>query len=663
MSELLDRITGPQDVKDLSAEECTELAQELRRFIIQTVSGTGGHLASNLGVVELTIALFRVFDFTDDQIVWDVGHQSYTYKILTGRKDQFGTLRQWNGLAGFPKRGESPYDVFNTGHSSTSISAALGLLRAAQKLGKENHVLAVIGDGALTGGMAYEALNDAGNGDDHLIVILNDNEMSISKNVGGTAKHLHRLRTSRRYRKFKNRLERVLMKIPAVGPVLAKALVAIKNQLRKIFLSSDSTMFEAFGFHYYGPVDGHDQAALERVLVSAKETEGPVLVHISTIKGQGYVPAVSDPQYYHGVAPFEPDTGVTIAAIPDLFTDSEESFSQRLTQLSSFTEAFSQSIQYLALQDERVVGISAAMTGGTGLEPFANHFPERFYDVGIAEQHAVSLAGGMAAGGLKPIVALYSTFLQRALDQAQHDTVLPKLPVVFCLDRSGVVGEDGETHQGLYDLAFLRSLPGGRILAPRDYTELYKMLKDALIQTDEPTFIRYPKGGHVFTKGDLEQINQQAQEVSGGGLGPQAVWLKQGTDLNIIAWGYTSGLAWQAAQVLEAQGISAGVLDLRSLKPLDWENIAIAAELPVLTVEETVRNGSCGQEIAARLSENKMNAIIKCIHIQDAAVLHGKRQIVLDNYGISVDNIVTKALELVSGREVEFEVRNSIRPL
>lgn len=660
LSTILNEIDEPQDIKHLTPEELDQLAAELRRFIIKTVSETGGHLASNLGVVELTIALMRVFDFPDDKVVWDVGHQSYVYKILTGRKDQFCHLRQWQGLAGFPKTEESPYDSFNTGHSSTSISAALGLLRAAKQLGKNEHVIAVIGDGALTGGMAYEALNDAGQGDDNLIVILNDNQMSINRNVGGLAKHLNRLRTSTRYRHFKGRVESFLNKIPGIGKPLANWLVRVKNWLRGIFLNRENTMFENFGFTYYGPIDGHDGGALVRALTAAKEAKGPVLVHVCTIKGEGYKPAETEPQNYHGVAPFEIETGVPEVVLPDAREDSTETFQHSLFRSKSFTDTFSRSLQYFAVRDERIVGITAAMASGTGMDAFASLFPKRFYDVGIAEQHAVGLAAGLAAGGLRPVVAIYATFLQRALDQVQHDTVLQKLPVVFCIDRAGVVGEDGETHQGLYDLAFLRALPGGRIFAPRDYEELYLMMKYALAQDQGPTFIRYPKGSPALKPEDYPKISHEL--VLHGELHSavtSAQWLRRGTDINLLGWGYTTGLAYRAAERLEEEGISAGVLDLRSVKPLDYSAIAEASHLPIVMMEEIVRQGSAGQEIALWLSEQHKPDLITCIHLPDEAILHGKRDVVLEAYGISAEHFAAVAKSRLEGET--NEVRHRIR--
>lgn len=650
MSKYLDKIKGPEDVKALSPEACDQLASELRDYIIKTVARTGGHLASNLGVIELTLALLRVFDFPQDQIVWDVGHQSYAYKILTGRKEAFETLRSWQGMAGFPKREESVYDAFNTGHSSTSISAALGLLRAAEMKGEKRKVIAVIGDGAMTGGMAYEALNDAGASDENLIVILNDNQMSIAENVGGLARHLSKLRTSKSYRNFKGRMERFCLKIPGIGKSLADFLLKLKDFARRKLFNQENAFMESLGFKCYGPFNGHDRGIVEQALQAASEIEGPVLIHLCTVKGQGYVPAESAPQNYHGVAPFEIETGVPEAEEPDYTGDSTEKFENTLDRCKSFTEAFGNSLQYFAMRNDDLVGICAAMSGGTGMEPFAKLFPERFFDVGIAEQHAVTLAAGMAAGGIRPIVAIYATFIQRALDQIQHDVVLQNLPVVFCFDRSGVVGEDGETHQGLYDLAYLQALPGGRIWAPADYSELYVMLREALNQSAGPIFIRYPKGRPAFSQEDRREIRRR---LGHDGLSPfdadrAACWLRRGKDLNFVSWGYGSGLCYQAAKALESRGADCGVLDLRSLKPLDWEKIKEAAEVPMVILEEALFQGGVGEKIEAELYKDGILTKILCLNIRNEAVTQGKRSVVLEHYGITAEHAAEAAMKLLA---------------
>lgn len=648
MTNILDKVNKPADVKALSAADCDLLAGELRELIINTVAQTGGHLASNLGVIELTLALMRVFDFPRDEVVWDVGHQSYAWKIMTGRREAFANLRRWQGLAGFPKREESIYDVFNTGHSSTSISAALGLLRGAKRLGEKRRVVAVIGDGALTGGMAYEALNDAGASDDHLIVVLNDNQMSISENVGAFAAHLHKLRTSKRYRRFKSKMEDFCLKIPLIGKGLAKFLVGIKNAFRNLFLHRSNSIPEALGFVYYGPYDGHNRELVEQALQAACDTEGPVLIHICTKKGHGYIPAESSPQNYHGVAPFEVETGLPELPDPDYPTDSTERFEDTLDRCKNFTESFGTSLQYYALRDERVAGICAAMAGGTGMEGFAKQFPERFYDVGIAEQHALTLACGMSASGIKPIVAVYSTFLQRALDQVQHDAVLQKLPVVVCLDRAGIVGEDGETHQGLYDLPFIRALPGGRIWAPADYRDLYEMMGEALKNEEGPVFIRYPKGSPIFSQKDRLRIRALAKKDGADQLPAHAGrWLRRGRDLNIIGWGYTSSLAWQAAELLAERGIEAGVLDLREIKPLNRTILLEACSKPVLIAEEALYEGSVSELLQAYLYGERIFTPLRSVCIKNEPVTQGKRQVVLEYYGLSPEHLAAEAEALL----------------
>lgn len=649
MSNLLDNIHSPNEVKALTPEDCDRLAEELRAFIINTVAKTGGHLASNLGVIELTLALCRVFDFPRDEVVWDVGHQSYAFKILTGRREEFGTLRTWGGLSGFPKREESVYDVFNTGHSSTSVSAALGLLRGSKLLGRERKVIAVIGDGALTGGEAYEALNDAGASDEDLIVILNDNQMSIAENVGGMAAHLNKLRTSASYRHFKGSLERFCLRIPRIGQKLAEGLASLKDRFRDTIMPRDNAMLESLGFRYYGPFDGHDREQLENALRAAGENRGPVIVHVRTQKGHGYIPAESSPQNYHGVAPFEVETGIPEPPAPVYPTDMTERFEDRLDYSKNFTEAFASSLEYFGLRDEKLVGICAAMPGGTGMDVFGRRFPERFFDVGIAEQHAVTYACGLAAAGMKPVAAIYATFLQRALDQVQHDAVLQKLPVIFCLDRAGVVGEDGETHQGLYDLPYLRALPGGKIWAPSDYKDLYDMLKRALGGLNEPLFIRYPKGSTAFTREDRRKIRAFLRASGESGLSPEVSrFIRRGRDLTILAWGYTAGLAYRAAEELSAEGIECSVFDIRQIKPVDFERMKEAFGGPMLVAEEAIYPGSVAEQLSAYLFREKIDSKLKCLNIKNEFINQGKRQFVLEHYGIAVPAIKQAAKELLN---------------
>lgn len=646
----------PTDVKDLNQDELTQLAQELRSFIISTVAQTGGHLASNLGVIELTLALCKVFDFPQDKIVWDVGHQSYAFKILTGRKDLFSGLRQWQGLAGFPKSEESAYDFFNTGHSSTSISAALGILRADSRLGNGNHVIACIGDGALTGGMSFEALNDVGEGDENLIVLINDNQMSISANVGGLKNHLNMLRTSQSYLELKGSVGKSLHKIPLVGEPMVRMLAAIKRFFRRRVTRKRNTMYETLGFKYYGPVNGHNLEELEKVLTAAKLHEGPVIVHVLTVKGMGYEPAVSKPENYHGVAPFVVETGVPENSATVLAEAERGKFPEFIQDLNNYGDAFSYSLQYLAHRDNRLVGICAAMAGGTKMDSFAEAFPERFFDVGIAEQHAVTMAAGMAIAGLRPVVALYSTFLQRALDQVLHDVVLQELPVVFCLDRTGVVGEDGETHQGLYDLAFLQALPYGMVFTPRNGQELFQAFTYALEQDKGPYFIRYPKGSSLFTLEQNQEISAYLTDTSQLDEPVyRAQFLKPGHDLTLIAWGYTTSLAYEAALALEQTGYHVRVLDLREIKQLDWTRIKEALSSPCLIVEEAIFSGSVSEHILAKVQEQRIEANIRSIYIENVPVTQGKRDIVLQALGISVENIYKTALEMLADKESNDE--------
>ncbi|MEN6461223.1 MAG: 1-deoxy-D-xylulose-5-phosphate synthase, partial [Syntrophomonas sp.] len=474
MYKILDLINSPQDVKELSIPQMNQLADDLRQILINSVAQCGGHLAANLGVVELTIALHYVFDSPKDKIIWDVGHQSYVHKILTGRKDKMLSLRQYGGISGFPRPEESVHDAFNAGHSSTSISAALGMALARDLQNQKHSVVAVIGDGALTGGMAFEALNHAGNEGRDLIVILNDNEMSISRNVGAMSSYLNRLRTAPRYSQKKEEIESALNRIPRIGRNLARAAGRVKDTVK--YLVVPGILFEELGFTYIGPVNGHDLDELTLVLANARQMKGPVLIHTLTEKGRGYEPARQNPDVFHGVGPFDVKTG-----------------RQFKKAVKTYTEIFGSCIVDMAKNDARIVAITAAMGGGTGLNDFASMYPKRFFDVGICEQHAVTMAAGMAKAGLKPIVCLYSTFLQRAYDQIIHDVALPKLPVIFAIDRAGLVGEDGATHQGAFDMSFLRIIPNLTIMAPTDENELVDMFYTAM-DLNGPVAIRYPRG-------------------------------------------------------------------------------------------------------------------------------------------------------------------------
>ncbi len=548
--QLLQKINSSADLKMLTLEEIKLLAGEIRQLIIDVVSKNGGHLAPNLGVVELTLALHKVFTTPKDKIIWDVGHQSYIHKILTGRKELFPTLRQYHGMSGFPKRKESEHDAFGTGHYSTSISAALGMAVARDLKGEDNNVIAVIGDGSMTGGMAFEALNNAGDLHKKMIVILNDNEMSISKNVGAMSQYLCDLRTGETYNKIKRDVEGWLKGLDFGSDVLS-AIERLKGSVK--YLMVPSSVFEELGFKYLGPIDGHDLNKLLEVLEAAKHVNGPVLVHVITKKGKGYEPAETSPNKFHGTGPFEIATGKKISD-PDAPI--------------AYTEMFGKTLTELAAENEKIVAITAAMPDGTGLNKFAEQYPQRFFDVGIAEQHAVTAAAGMAAEGLKPVVAVYSTFLQRAYDSVLHDICMQNLPVTLCLDRAGIVGDDGYTHHGVFDYAYLRSMPQMTIMAPKDENELRHMLNTAL-SFDGPITIRYPRGSGVGV-----DCSEALQQLS---IGKGEV-LREGEGVCLLAIGSMVAVALQAADVLAEQGIKAGVINLRFAKPLDEELLVQAAK-------------------------------------------------------------------------------------
>nr|WP_205664629.1 1-deoxy-D-xylulose-5-phosphate synthase [Ammonifex thiophilus] len=616
---MLARVNAPEDLKALSLAELEELAAELRDFIVNTVAHTGGHLAPNLGVVELTLALYRVFDFPRDKIIWDVGHQCYVHKIITGRKERFSTLRQLGGISGFPSREESPYDIFGTGHASTSISAALGLAKARDLAGDHYAVVAVIGDGALTGGMALEALNHAGHLQTDLIVVLNDNEMSISKNVGALANYLSRLRSDPAYRRLQKEFESLTSRLPGLGPRLRDFLSRLKGSVK--YLVVPGMFFEELGFTYLGPVDGHHLPTLLHILERARALKGPVLVHVVTRKGKGYKPAEEDPDLYHGVGPFDPETGELHSS-----------------PLPTYTEIFGRTLVRLAEEDPRIVAITAAMPSGTGLKLFAQRFPHRFFDVGIAEQHAVTFAAGLAAGGYRPVVAIYSTFLQRAYDQIIHDVCLQRLPVVFALDRAGIVGEDGATHQGLFDLAYLRSIPHMVVMAPADENELQHMLKTALTY-EGPIALRYPRGAGlgVALDADLRPLP----------IG-QGVVLREGRDVTLIAIGNMVPRALKAAEELAAQGISAAVINARFVKPLDTELLLRYAKRTrwVVTIEEGVLAGGFGSAVAECLTSCGLGEVkITRLGIEDTFVEHGHPEELRQKYGLDVQGIVRAVLQ------------------
>lgn len=628
MGGYLEQINSPQDLHNLNITQLEQLAEEIRTTIINTVAVNGGHLAPNLGVVELTMALHRVFQTPRDKIIWDVGHQSYVHKLLTGRSKEFHTLRRYGGLSGFPRPDESEHDAFTTGHSSTSISAALGLALARDLMGDTNSVLAVIGDGAMTGGMAFEALNHAGHLKTDLIVVLNDNEMSISHNVGAMSGYLTRIRTDPKYSKGKDEFEQLMKRIPSIGSTVLKLAERFKDSLKYFLVPG--VIFEELGFTYLGPINGHNIKSMINTLEQAKSLGGPVLVHVITEKGKGYAPAVEKADMFHGIGPFDVQSGTCIKS----------------NDISTYTEIFGRTLVRLAEQDHRIVAITAAMCSGTGLNDFARLFPSRFFDVGIAEQHAVTLAAGLAKAGLKPVVAVYSTFLQRAYDQIIHDVCLQNLPVVFAVDRAGIVGDDGPTHHGLFDLSFLRSIPNINILAPANEKEVQDMLYTA-INTESPCALRYPRGTGLGAA-----LGQQCSEIPMG----KAEVLTEGNDITILAVGNMAPVAVRAAEFLKDSGISATVINARFIKPLDEECIIKYAGYTgrLITVEENVLAGGFGSAVLellgrtpARIMPNKDTIDVKCLGIPDVFVEHGSQPLLREKYGLSPDYIADIALAMI----------------
>ena len=594
---MLEKIKSIDDLKKLSIEDKKILAKEIRKYILEIVSENGGHLASNLGVVELTIALHSVFNVPEDKIVWDVGHQTYVHKILTGRKDKMNTLRKLDGIAGFPKTNESETDCFNTGHSSTSISAALGMARARDIEGKDNSVIAVIGDGALTGGMALEALNDAGYSGTRMTVILNDNEMSISKNIGGMNMLLSKLRTKRTYTKSSVSIKNVINKIPVIGKPVVKIIRRVKRSIKQLIIPK--MFFEDIGFRYLGPVDGHNIAELERMLKITKELDGPVLLHVLTKKGKGYEIAEKNPDKYHATSPFDLETGEV-----------------KGKKKKDYSKVFGEKLIELAKKNDRIVAITASMKDGTGLRKFQKEFPDRFFDIGIAEQHAVGLAAGMAKEGLIPFVPIYSSFYQRAYDQVIHDVAIQNLPVIMCVDRAGIVGADGETHQGEFDMAFFRLVPNLTIMAPKDFKELEDMMEFA-VKLKRPVVIRYPRGGEsskiIFDR--HENINLGKAEI-----------IKEGKDVSIIAIGKTVARAMEVSEMLKEKEIEAEIINARFLKPLDKETIEKSIEKTkfIVTIEDgTIING-LGTAIEELVIGKRLEDVeVKSYAYPDEFIKHG----------------------------------------
>lgn len=612
---LLENITGAEDVRKLSLKEQKILAKEVRRFIIEKMSDNGGHLASNLGVVELTIALFHTLNLPKDKIVWDVGHQCYTHKILSGRRDDFALLRKFKGISGFPKREESPYDSFNTGHSSTSISAALGIAEGRDILGEDYTVLAVIGDGALTGGMAYEALNNASKMKKNFIIILNDNEMSIAKNVGGMSTYLNGIRSHKGYTRFKENLASGLGKIPLVGNHLVERLKNTKNSIKQLLVPG--MLFENMGLTYLGPVDGHNLHALEQVIHEAKRIDHAVLVHVVTKKGKGYVPAEQNPSAFHGVGPFHIATGK----------------SKKESSEKSYTDIFAESLIKEGKENKKIVAITAAMPDGTGLDKFEKLFPKRFFDVGIAEAHAVTSAAGLASAGLKPVFAVYSSFLQRAYDQLVHDVCLQKLPVVFAIDRAGLVGADGETHQGIFDISYLRSIPNMTVMAPKNAKELAEMLHFAL-RFQGPIAIRYPRGTAY------QGFSEKQEPIE---YGKAEILIEEPGEIALLALGSMVSTGEHIVEKMAKKGVKLSLVNARFAKPIDTDILDSLAEKgyrKILTLEEGVRSGGYGEAVLSYMEAHHKEIVVENITLPDAYVEHGDISTLRKMLKIDSDSII-----------------------
>ena len=618
---ILERINEPQDIKNLTYDEMKILAGEIREFLISTISQTGGHLASNLGVVELTIALYRVFDLPRDKVIWDVGHQAYTHKILSGRKEGFGELRQYGGMSGFPKRKESPFDVFDTGHSSTSISAGLGMVQARDILGEAYRVISVIGDGALTGGMAYEALNNAGERKTNFIIILNDNNMSIAPNVGGMSTYLSELRAGEGYNQLKQNVSDSLKRVPYVGEPVVNVISKTKNTIKQMFVPG--MLFEDMGITYLGPVDGHDIRKLTRIMREAKKIRRTVLIHVLTQKGKGYEPAEKHPEIFHGVGKFDVRTGKAIKS-----------------EGKTYTGVFSDTICQLASENKKIVAVTAAMPDGTGLKAFAERFPKRFFDVGIAEQHAVTSAAGMAAAGLRPVVAVYSSFLQRAYDQILVDVCLQNLPVVFCIDRAGLVGADGETHQGIFDLTYLSSIPNMTVMAPKNCCELAEMIRFAFTLRS-PAAIRYPRGKAY------EGLTEFAEPISYG----KAEILYEESEIALIAVGSMVSTAEHIREKLKVKGYSCSLVNGRFIKPIDTDVIDRLAPSHqfFITLEENVKAGGFGERVTDYLKQKWPETPVMNITLPDDYVEHGDVTKLRSVLGIDSDSIMEKIEKKLDG--------------
>ena len=614
---VLEKINQVGDIKQIPPEEYDTLAEEIRHFLVEKISRSGGHLASILGVVELTMALHLCFDFPKDKVVWDVGHQSYTHKLLTGRKSGFDELRKYGGMSGFPKRKESDCDCFDTGHSSTSISAGIGLVAARDLQDGDEHVISVIGDGALTGGMAYEALNNASRLKRNFIIILNDNNMSIAENVGGMSEYLNGLRTNEAYTNFKTGVEQSLSRIPG-GSHLANQLKKTKSGIKQLFIPG--MLFENMGITYLGPVDGHDIGKLQDILNKAKKVKGAVLVHVLTRKGNGYVPAERHPARFHGAEPFDIETGLPL----------------NKKKKANYQDVFSTCMVKLGQRNEKVVAITAAMPDGTGLKRFKNIYPDRFFDVGIAEGHAVTFAAGLAAGGMRPIFAVYSSFLQRAYDQVLHDVCIQNLPVVFAIDRAGLVGSDGETHQGIFDLSYLSSIPNMHIMAPKNKWELSDMLKYA-VEFDGPIALRYPRGeAYDGLKEYRRPIEYGKSEV-----------IYEEEDIALLAVGNMVKIAEQVRKNLKEIGYSCTLVNARFVKPIDTEvlDMLSADHKLLVTMEENVRSGGYGEKVMDYVVEQELPVKLLNISLPDEYVEHGNVALLYEEVGIDAQTVTKRIIE------------------
>ena len=621
---VLEKIQKENDIKKLDRKQLPILAKEIRHFLIENISRTGGHLASNLGVVELTMALHLMFCLPQDRMIWDVGHQSYTHKILTGRKDGFEKLRTYGGMSGFPKRKESDCDAFDTGHSSTSISAGIGYVKARELLDEENYVISIIGDGALTGGMAYEALNNASQLDSNFIIVLNDNRMSISENVGGMSKYLDGLRTANAYTGLKREIEHALNKVPVAGRRMVHQIKKTKNSIKQLFVPG--MFFEDMGITYLGPVDGHDVKALCRAFQEAKKMNQAVLVHVLTKKGKGYRPAEKAPSRYHGTGPFDIRTGKVLEK----------------KDKPSYTDIFGKVLYDEAAKDKRIAAVTAAMADGTGLASFRRRYPKRFFDVGIAEGHAVTFCAGLAAGGMKPVFAVYSSFLQRGFDQLIHDVCLQNLPVLFAVDRAGLVGSDGETHQGIFDLSFLSMIPNMTVMSPKNGTELADMVRFAL-KLDSPCAIRYPRG----------EAYDGYKEFSSPVIYGKSEWIYEEEDIVLISVGHMFETCANVREKLKEIGYNCSLVNARFIKPLDEEMLQKAAKdhRLLVTVEENVKNGGFGEHVAAWLNANEAKTSLLSIAAPDAYIEHGNVQVLRKESGLDEESITRKIIMAYIGIE------------